>query len=1080
MQPLAVIQTKLCPPAIKDSVIRRAKLYQKFNKITDYPITVVSAGAGYGKSTALSLFIHDVKLKTCWYSLSSHDDDFLPFLVYLIHSIQMKFPQFGHSLQQQIHSRNYFHEKQILSLSSLFINEIVALDEEVTVILDDFHHVEKSNDIQEFIENVLEYIPSNLHLVIVSRCHLKWIKLTKLKVTGMCLEVRPQDFVLTRDEVELLLCDMYDLSLSEESIDEVVQMTEGWAMAVALIGKKLQDEKNTDFFRQNPVLVLQDLYEYIHLESFCKQSLDMQQFLEQTSILDEMSIETCSFISNIEGIEAQLRILYEKNLFIEQLSENHYRYHALFKEFLEKRFKDKRPVEYKQLNERAAKFFEQEGLYENAVFHLEKSGRFDEIAKILQKYGFLLLKEGKLQMLFDKLQNTPTNEKDKNYLLWFFEGEILRLQSKYDRAEQCYDRAILLSIKNNDIQTKSLANEGKGRIYLDTLQPRKAERHLLQAIRERVHGSEFQKEKIATLFLLMIENLINSGKASKAEKWLQRVEKLDIVMDDSNLMARLYLRTGRLHEAKAILKNRKNEDLLNQQGDIPQSHRETDLLLALIESFMGNGEEGKWLSQQSIQHGVRLNSPYIEACGWIRMGHSVQIVSSYDSELAIQCYETALKMMEELKISRGKAEPYMGLSLYYASIEEFERAVEFGNLALQETERVNDKWLSAYIRLSLAVAAAYREKWGSAETQLKETEAYFFDCNDMYGLSLVSFWQSYIAFCQNKWDIFEQESLKLFQRIQYGGFDFLLLKRTLFGPSDIQKMIPMLLEAQKRNIQEPFINRILHERGYSNIDKHPGYTLKVQTLGTCKVFLGNKEVKEKDWQRGKAKELFELFITHNKEVLQKRQIIDLLWPNVDEKIADRDFKVALNALNGALEPKRPARAQSFFIKRIGSGYGLNPHSGCKLDSKLFEEWVLAGLEEKSMSHAKVYLEQGLKLYEGDYLSERRLEDWCINERERLLVIYLRGAEKLAQVSIAGKNYNSAIYWCEKILKKDPIWEEAYRLIMYSYYLKNNRPQSLKWYKKCCEVLREEMGVEPLDATKEMYRIILEAGDVDLL
>ena len=101
--------------------------------------------------------------------------------------------------------------------------------------------------------------------------------------------------------------------------------------------------------------------------------------------------------------------------------------------------------------------------------------------------------------------------------------------------------------------------------------------------------------------------------------------------------------------------------------------------------------------------------------------------------------------MHELKVSRGKAEPYMGLSLYYASNEEYGRAIEFGNLALQETEKVNDKWLSAYIRLSLAVAAIYSEKWILVESQLKETEAYFFDCNDMYGLSLVSFWQSPIA-----------------------------------------------------------------------------------------------------------------------------------------------------------------------------------------------------------------------------------------------------------------------------------------------------------------------------------------------
>ncbi|SFA87131.1 MULTISPECIES: bacterial transcriptional activator domain-containing protein [unclassified Bacillus (in: firmicutes)] len=187
----------------------------------------------------------------------------------------------------------------------------------------------------------------------------------------------------------------------------------------------------------------------------------------------------------------------------------------------------------------------------------------------------------------------------------------------------------------------------------------------------------------------------------------------------------------------------------------------------------------------------------------------------------------------------------------------------------------------------------------------------------------------------------------------------------------------------------------------------------------------------------------------------------------------------MNALNSVLEPGRKARSQSFFIKRLGTGYGLNPDSVYLLDTKDFEHWVQAGLDELNPQNAKAFLERGMKLYSGDYLPERRFEDWCINERERLLVIYLRGAEKLAQVSIRSRDYNNAIYWCERILEKDNTWEEAYRLLMYCYYMKNNRPQSVKWYRKCCQVLMDEMGVKPLDATKEMHRMVLEAGPLEM-
>ena len=79
---------------------------------------------------------------------------------------------------------------------------------------------------------------------------------------------------------------------------------------------------------------------------------------------------------------------------------------------------------------------------------------------------------------------------------------------------------------------------------------------------------------------------------------------------------------------------------------------------------------------------------------------------------------------------------------------------------------------------------------------------------------------------------------------------------------------------------------------------------------------------------------------------------------------------------------------------------------------------------------------------------------------------------MAQLSIAMNDPNSAIHWCELILKKEKTWEEAYRLLMYCYYLKNNRPQSIKWYQKCCAVLQEELAVEPLASTKDMYEMII--------
>jgi LuxR family maltose regulon positive regulatory protein len=176
-------------------------------------------------------------------------------------------------------------------------------------------------------------------------------------------------------------------------------------------------------------------------------------------------------------------------------------------------------------------------------------------------------------------------------------------------------------------------------------------------------------------------------------------------------------------------------------------------------------------------------------------------------------------------------------------------------------------------------------------------------------------------------------------------------------------------------------------------------------------------------------------------------------------------------LNNAIEPGRKARTTPFFFQRDGQSYGLSPKASIYLDAEEFERWIRAGLKEKESEKALSFLTKGLELYDGDYLPERRYEDWCISERERLLVYYLRGAEKIAQLSVQKSNYDEAIHWCENILTKDNTWEEAYRLIMFCFYQKNNRPQAIRWYKKCSESLQNELGVEPMEPTRQMYEMI---------
>ncbi|MYL35050.1 transcriptional regulator [Pontibacillus yanchengensis] len=1078
MERIPIIHTQLNPPTIKDRFVRRVKLQRKLKTVIRYPLVVMHSGAGYGKSTALTLFVQDSEIDVSWFSISQNDDDLVPFLTKLVHAVRIQYPNFGETLLHELEEiYEYVQDQHIWSLVSMMVNELSRVEGDLYVILDDFHHVEHSLSIEQWMIHFIEHLPSNCHLILSSRNKPQWTILNSLKVKGHLLEITQEDLLLSQEEMEHLLLDLYDMELTNEMILNVHRVTEGWAIAFEMVIQQLQSGLNLEPILENDPNSLQDLFDYLAHEVLSKQSFMVQQFLEQTSVLEILSPKLCDYVLGMTGSEAMLDQLADQHIFLQEVSVKHYRYHQLFKSFLENRMKEKRPDEYRQLHRKAARYQEQNGDMETAILHLERVEDYDRMSQLVSQYGGDMLKHGKLQSLYEHLLVLPTERKRHYPILWFYQGEILRYWSSYMEAEQCYKRSEELGRDRYDHYLYSIALEGQARIYLDTIQPDQAERILQHAIDLRAQ-TEASKEEMGRLYYMLAENLLNAGNATKAESWLEKARELNLPLEDGNLEARLYLRTGRLEKAEKVLLERKERQPFNESHHLPQSHRETDILLSIISAFMGKSEASKAYAESGIHQGIQIQSPFVEACGWMRIGHAVQLMNRYDAQLAERCYQTSLEMMEKLNVSRGKAEPYMGLCILYGSQYEYEKALEAGQKGLHETENVKDLWLSSLIQLCMAIASIYCAKWEEAQAKLEKVEGQFKDCGDAYGLMLVSFWRAYSGYHTEQDDLFEKEIRTFLQLIQTTGYEFFFHERTTFGPIDLQNCVPLLFKAQEMKIHEHYVSKVIYDLGYGSMDHHPGYTLRVQTLGQLTITLGNQVVEEKDWQRGKAKELFELLVTKRHTQLQKEEIYQHLWPDQEEEGANRSFKVALNALLKTVEPHRKARAESFFIKKDGNAYGLNPKSGYELDSAIFEEWVAAGLEENDAYRAKALLEKGLALYKGDFLPDQRFADWCLNERERLQVLFLRGAEKLAQVSVRLQDFDTCIYWGESILRMDQTWEEAYRLLMYSYYQKNNRPQAIKWYKKCCDVLDRELGVEPMNPTREMYDIVMSAKDTE--
>lgn len=266
--------------------------------------------------------------------------------------------------------------------------------------------------------------------------------------------------------------------------------------------------------------------------------------------------------------------------------------------------------------------------------------------------------------------------------------------------------------------------------------------------------------------------------------------------------------------------------------------------------------------------------------------------------------------------------------------------------------------------------------------------------------------------------------------------------------------------------------------------------LCIRTLGGFRVWRGGEELEDTAWTREKAIHLMQFFITLRRQYLHKEQIIDRLWPELDAEKGDRDFKVALNAINKALEPDRPPRSEPRFVQRHGLAYGLNLED-VWLDTEVFESLITAanglladatgdanGTDEGALGHLDNESRRAItdcyraavRLYTGDYLPERRYEDWTSAERERLQVLALGAMTALAELLIDSVPLES-IRLTQRVLTIDPVWEDAYRVQMRAYAAQGNRPLALRTYTQCVTMLQQEFDVEPLPETTELFEAI---------
>ncbi len=377
----AILTTKLYIPPARSQVVSRPRLIDRLTEGLARKLIVVSAPAGYGKTTLLSQWVGRNELPAAWVSLDESDNDPQRFLTYVVSALQTIDADMGAGALSLLQSPQPLPTESILNS---LINEVAETPRDFTLVLDDYHLIE-ARPIHDALAFLLDRLPPQMHLVMASRTDPP-LPLARLRGRGELTELRAAELRFTPDEAAAFLNQVMGLGLSADDIAALETRTEGWIVGLQLAALSMQGRADSTSFIQAFTGSHHFIIDYLVEEVLQRQPERMRSFLLQTSILERLSGPLCDAVTGQEDGRGMLETLERGNLFVVPLDDRRqwYRYHHLFADVLQAHSMEQQPDQAPIRHRRASEWYEQNGLPSDAIHHALAAEDFERAAGLVE------------------------------------------------------------------------------------------------------------------------------------------------------------------------------------------------------------------------------------------------------------------------------------------------------------------------------------------------------------------------------------------------------------------------------------------------------------------------------------------------------------------------------------------------------------------------------------------------------------------------------------------------------------------------------------------------------------------------
>ncbi len=433
---MSILTTKLHTPPLRSKHVLRPRLIERLDESAHRKLILVSAPAGFGKTTLVSEWLANSRRPAAWLSLDEDDNDPARFLTYLIAALQKVRPDIG---QGVLPALQVPQPPPIEALLTALLNEIAEMDESFTLVLDDYHVI-TAQAIDQALTFWLEHAPPHMHLVIATREDPN-LPLHRLRVRDQLTELRAADLRFTPDEAASFLTQVMGLRLSAEAITTLDARTEGWIAGLQLAALSMQGNPDTTRFIETFAGSHRFILDYLLEEVLHKQPEHVQHFLLHTSILDRLCGPLCDAVLNLPAGQGQrmLEHLEQANLFIIPLDAERrwYRYHHLFADLLRQRLTQLEPAAaVNALHLRASQWHEDNGFELDAFRHAAAAGDVDRAERLIDGKGIPLHLRGAAMTILNWLASLPEAVMNAKPVLWWRHAALLLVNGQTTGVEE--------------------------------------------------------------------------------------------------------------------------------------------------------------------------------------------------------------------------------------------------------------------------------------------------------------------------------------------------------------------------------------------------------------------------------------------------------------------------------------------------------------------------------------------------------------------------------------------------------------------------------------------------------------------